>query len=125
MKFIRILKAEENKDIPNILYHATYKPLLRKIKKEGLIPGKRVNWESDNTDYKSYIYLSDDPYVAESYAETSDLVKEDWLDEIVILQINTSGLDKNNFSIDVNNQQGDTFQYKGIIPFSAISIYEE
>ena len=123
MKFIRLLKAKL--EIPNILYHATYKPLLKSIKKEGLIPGKRVNWDNGNEHYKNYIYLSDDPYAAESYAETSDLVNEDWLDNIVILQINTNSLDKNKFEIDTNNQQEDTFQYKGIIPNSCISIYED
>lgn len=123
MKFIRLLKAKL--EIPNILYHATYKPLLKLIKKEGLIPGKRINWDNVNEHYKNYVYLSDDPYTAESYAETSDLVNEDWLDNIIILQINTSNLDKNKFEIDTNNQQKDTFQYKGIIPNSCISIYED
>lgn len=124
MKWTRVLKSEEI-NIPNILYHATYRPLLRKIKKEGLIPGKRKNWDSDSKIYKNYVYLANDPDVAESYAETAEFVREEWIDDIVILQINTSLLDKKKFGKDHNNLEGDTFQYEGVIPWSAINIYED
>lgn len=122
MKWTRLLKAKEI-NIPNILYHATYRPLLRNIKKEGLVPGKRKNWDNDSQIYKNYVYLADDPYVAESHAESADLVKEEWTDDIVILQINTSLLNKEKIEEDHNNIGGDTFQYEGIIPSSAISVY--
>lgn len=123
MKFIRVIKAKL--EIPDVLYHATYKPLLKSIKKEGLVPGKRINWDNGNNKYKNYIYLADDPGVAESYAEASELVAEDWLDNIVILQVSTNNLDKTKFEIDENNQDGSTLQYNGTIPPSCISIYED
>lgn len=107
--------------IPSILYHATYKPLLNNIKKNGLNSklGKKTYPDSK----QGYIYLSKDKNVAESYAETSDIIPEEWLDEIIILKINTKNLSKDNFSIDDNvlDNKGDTIKYKGIIPWSEIN----
>lgn len=68
---MKISKIEKN--LPAILYHATYKPLLKKIMINGLGGNTRKNWEDSVT---GVIYLAKDPYVAESYAETSDLVPE-------------------------------------------------
>jgi hypothetical protein len=101
----------------NFLYHATYKPLIKNIKKFGLggNPKKRKNWE----DSKDVVYLANDPDVAESYAEESELVNEDWLDEIVIFKIDTNNLDINLLKNDKNvrNDDQDTFEYYGIIPY--------
>lgn len=106
-----------NLDIPQVLYHATYKPLIKKIMRNGLGGKTRKNYEDS---VSGIVYLAYDPYQAESYAETSDMVPEDWLDNIIILQINTTGLDKSLFAIDKNNQSGDTLEYKGIIPIRNI-----
>lgn len=113
-KFNKLL---ENIDIPEVLYHATYKPLLKKIMQNGLGGNTRKNWEDS---VSGVVYLAYDPYQAESYAETSDMVPESWLDNIVILQVNTIGLDKSLFSIDKNNLSGDTLEYNGIIPIKNI-----
>jgi hypothetical protein len=117
-------KLSENaaQHIPSVLYHATYKPRLKSIKLKGLGAGGKRNWEDSQ---RGVVYLALDPNVAESYAETSDMVPDEWLDSIVILKIATAGLDPNKFHIDRNVQDnaGDTVEYHGIIPPSNISLY--
>ena len=111
-------------NIPKILYHATYKLRLKSIKLKGLGAGGKRNWEDSQ---RGVVYLALDPNVAESYAETSDMVPDEWLDSIVILKIATAGLDPNKFHIDSNVQDntGDTVEYHGIIPPSNISLYNQ
>lgn len=107
--------------IPKYLYHATYKPLFKNIKLLGLKGGVRKNWEDSKS---NLVYLSFDPDVAESYAETSDEVPEEWLDKIIILEINTEGLDFSKFSSDNNVLDDDgTLVYDGIIPINNIKIF--
>jgi hypothetical protein len=79
-------------------------------------------WEDS---VSGYVYLALDPDVAESYAESSEEVPEDWLDEIVILIIDTDKIDKSKLFIDENvlDNQGDTLEYKGIISPDALKIY--
>lgn len=115
--------TEDTVNLPSVLYHATYKPRLKSIKLKGLGAGGKRNWEDSK---RGIVYLALDPNVAESYAETSDMVPEEWLDEIVILKISTKGLDPNKFHIDSNVQDntGDTVEYHGVIPVSNISLYK-
>ena len=112
-------------NIPATLYHSTYRPLLKSIKKYGLGGDKaQAKW---NDSEPGVVYLALDKNVAESYAETSDIVPDEWLDEIVILKISTAGLDKNKFNIDSNVQdnEGDTLEYRGIIPVTNISLIKQ
>ena len=113
-----------DQDLPSVLYHATYKPRLKSIKLKGLGAGGKRNWEDSQ---RGVVYLALYPDVAESYAETSDMVPEEWLDQIVILKISTAGLDSNKFGIDSNVQDnsGDTVEYHGVIPVSNISLYKQ
>lgn len=105
------------------LYHATYKKLLKKIKVSGLDSSKtKRSWSSS---VPGYIYLATDPDQAGSYAEIADEVPESYLDNIIILTIDTSFLDPNKLYIDRNNQNNDTFEYRGIIPWEAIVQVEE
>lgn len=108
--------------IPTILYHATYKPLLSSIKKYGLDSryGKKTYPDSKN----GVVYLAISKDIAESYAEVSDEVSEEWLDQIVILKIKTKGLDYSKFKIDSNviNSEGETIEYHGSIPYNNISL---
>ena len=107
-------------DFPNKLYHATYRPLLASIQKNGLAGiGCRKNWEDSK---EGVVYLALAPEVAESYAESADNVPEEWLDDIVVLAIPTSQLDLTYLSSDgnVQNNSGDTLEYHGVIPWSAI-----
>lgn len=115
------MKHSNNINIPDVLYHATYKPLIKSIMKKGLGYTKRKNWEDSVT---GIVYLAFDIDQAISYAETSDLVPEQWIDNIIVLQINTNGLDKSLFSIDKNNMAGDTLEYKGIIPIENIKVMQ-
>ena len=113
-----------DQDIPSVLYHATYKPRLKSIQSKGLGSGGKRNWEDSQ---RGVVYLALDPDVAESYAETSDMVPDEWLDQIVMLKISTAGLDPNKFGIDSNVQDnaGDTIEYHGVIPVSNISLYKQ
>ena len=61
--------------------------------------------------------------MAISYAETTDEAPESYLDNIIVLTIDMSKLDKSKLFIDRNvqdNTDGDTLEYHGVIPFSAV-----
>ena len=121
-----LIKEDSADSVPPILYHATYRPLLRHIKKHGLSPlHKRKFWD-DSAD--NLIYLATDPEIAESYAESSDIVNEDWLDEIVIFSINTLSLDLTKLRKDSNvrddSTEPSTYEYEGVIPPNLLKIYE-
>jgi hypothetical protein len=110
--------------IPQYLYHATYKPLLNSIKKNGLGNTKRVFWEDS---VPGVVYLAIDDAIAESYAETADSVNEDWLDEIIIFKIAVKDLDLSKLLIDKNVKTDGiddttTFEYHGVIPYSKLQI---
>ena len=96
------------------LYHATYKPLLKSIQTNGL-GGSRA--QTKWTDSKpGVVYLAKDPDVAVSYAETSDEVPEEWLDQIVVLAISTDSLDTSKLKDDENVLDDDsTLEYHGVI----------
>ena len=106
------------------LYHATYKPFLDSIKKNGLGgSGAQTQWEDSKP---GYVYLAKDPGVAVSHAEANDEVPDEYIDDIVVLSINTNKLDPNNLEDDPNVIDDDsTLAYKGIIPTSAFIINED
>jgi len=96
------------------LYHATYEPLMDSIRAKGLGATGRTNWEDSKP---GVVYLAYDPDVAESYAETSERVPEEWLDQIVVLKIRASNLDSSKLFSDENVIDGqDTLEYRGVIP---------
>lgn len=122
MKYSQLI--ENNNNLPEYLYHATYELYLKSIMKNGLGGNNlRKNW-SDSKD--NTVYLSTDPNIAESFAETSELADDDFIDnnDIIILQINTKFLDKNKLHLDSNISDNNdySFEYNGIIPSNAISI---
>ena len=100
--------------VPSILYHATYKPLLVKIKRDGL--------DTTKSKKPGLVYLATDIDVAGSYAEASDMVPDSYIDNIIVLHIDASKLNQTKLSIDKNvqNNEGDTLEYRGVIPYSAI-----
>jgi hypothetical protein len=102
------------------LYHATYEPLLKKIKDKGL-GNTRITFWPDSV--PGVVYLSEDSDVAESYAETAEEIPEDWIDKIVILEIDSDDLDLDKLYIDNNNLNWDTLEYHGIIPWTKIKIF--
>lgn len=119
----------QNSMLPSRLYHATYSKLWNKIKKAGYLGNSpyRMWDDSDN----KYVYLATEPDIAESYAETAlddlpdrlyDMLEDD---DIVILEIDVSKLDKSKLNIDRNviDNDGSTYEYEGIIPLDAITVY--
>ena len=86
-----IKEETHNVDVPKYLYHATFKPLLKKIKSEGL-GGISANqlWEDSK---KGVVYLAIDASVAYSYVETvfdeNEDIPESWEEKIIILVIDT------------------------------------
>ena len=116
---MKIYRIAEELSIPNKLYHATYQPLMEGISRNGLGGVTRTNYEDS---VAGVVYLAPDKYVAESYAETSDLVPEQWLDQIIILEVATEGLDGELLRADNNNLQGDTFEYHGVIPSGSLRV---
>lgn len=68
--------------------------------------------------------MADDPWVAESYAECSELADNELLDDIIILEVDTTKL-----YVDSNVQLEDeeenaTWEYHGIIPWEACKIFD-
>ena len=115
-----------NEDTSNSpwLYHATYRPLLKSIKAHGLGGDRaQAKWEDSKP---GVVYLARDPNVAESYAESSDVVPDEWLDQIIVLKINAGQLDQSRLSADQNVQgnSGDTLEYHGVIPVASLSLTE-
>lgn len=138
-KLINILKnliCEEffPDDVPRILYHATFDVLVKRIEKEGIIPGgKRFK---NFTGIEKGVYLGTTPEYAGSMVEASENenIPEKWLDEIVIIAIDVSKLNLSLLDRDPNvAPQEDEYDdeipadeviysyiYRGIVPPSAI-----
>ena len=116
IKLIDILKENAQQ----YYYHATYRPLLKKIKEKGL--DTRDSKKAWDDSVPGYIYLAKDLDVAASYAESSETVPDSWLDQIIILTIDASKLDPNKLFDDENvrNESTDTVEYRGVIPFDAV-----
>jgi len=116
IKLIDILKENAQQ----YYYHATYRPLLKKIKEKGL--DTRDSKKAWDDSVSGYVYLAKDLDVAASYAESSETVPDSWLDQIIILTIDASKLDPNKLFDDENvrNESTDTVEYRGVIPFDAI-----
>lgn len=131
--------TERNSEIfgTDFLYHATYRPYLEEIQKDGFISGgKHCNWQ--DLSKSNLIYLARDPEVAISYCETSDSVQEEFLDQIVLLKIDINKLNIDSLNIDENvaySYDSETdpefpntwqeFQYEEKIPVSFITAIEE
>ena len=117
----RIIK--EQVEIPPTLYHATYGPVADSIKRDGL-GGDRDTVYEDSV--RGTVYLALTPEIAFSYAETSDdawdRFETDEGLEIVTFEIDTNQLDPSLFNIDQNVQdnEGDTLEYPGVVPPSAL-----
>lgn len=108
--------------LPDVLYHATFEPLLKKIKIEGLggKSSKKI-WEDSKI---GTVYLSKEADVAASYAEAAldNDLPESWEDKIVVLAIDCTKLDKSKLFLDQNvlDNKGDTLEYVGIIPWDYV-----
>lgn len=123
IKLRDILFEKLTQQVPDVLYHATYKALLSLIKKGGLDTRKSaLAWEDSKP---GIVYLANDPDVAESYAEAAEEVSDEIYDSgIVVLKIPTKGLKISKLHDDRNVQGGnsDTYEYHGQIPWSKIKL---
>ena len=119
-------------EFPEKLYHATYRPLLDEILHYGLIPGGK---DIQNFDWSNkFVYLAEEPENAISFVETSENenIPEEWLEQIVVIEIDVSKLDLSKMSPDENwnpsTGEGETgyhsFQYNGVIPPDALRAME-
>ena len=107
----------------DVLYHATYEPFLKSIMANGLGgAGAQQQWEDSKP---GYVYLARDPEVAESHAEANEEVPDEYIDNIVVLAVDTSKLDMDNLEDDPNVLDDDsTLAYKGVIPSNALMMAE-
>ena len=114
-------ESVELDEVIPMLYHATYKPFLDSIMKNGLGgSGAQTQWEDSKP---GYVYLAKDPEVAVSHAEANEEVPDEYIDDIVVLSIDASQLDQDNLEDDPNVQDDDsTLAYKGIIPSTAFNV---
>lgn len=123
-EYIRELLIERA-ELPTKLYHATYGPLVDSIEREGLGGDRDTVWEDS---VRGTVYLALDPEIAFSYAETSDDAWDKFETseglEIATFEIDTSRLDPSKFNIDQNviDNEGDTLEYYGVVPPSAIKM---
>lgn len=107
------------------LYHATYGAYLDSILKYGLIRGYRKNWDFS----ENYVYLTNDPEIAISFAETSDTVAEEFLADIVIFEIDSKDLKLAKLKVDDNITQDEednepySFQYREDISPQYLKVY--
>jgi len=121
--------AQQQTGVPGVLYHATYRPYLQSIIEKGLVPNFSQTWDISQ---EGAVYLDISPNAAESYAETADgpAISQEYIDDIIILAIDTNHLDKNllshdsNINFDSSGEGVTSFEYWGTIPSSAIINFE-
>jgi hypothetical protein len=132
---VRTLNEKLNESYGKYLYHATYIKYWEEIQKQGhLGNSKYKNWDMSKSDK---VYMANDPEIAASFAETSELYDYDYDDDdMVILQIDVSKLDKSKISIDPNiiydpeelQDEGErliySYEYSGTIPLSALKVID-
>jgi len=123
-EYIREL-FNEQVELPARLYHATYGPLVDSVQGEGLGGDRDTVWEDS---VRGTVYLALDPAVAFAYAETSDAGWDRFETneglEIVTFEVDVAQLDSAKFNIDQNviDNQGDTLEYYGVVPPSALKV---
>jgi hypothetical protein len=124
--FISQNKSDLPLDVPDKLYHATYKSLMNSIRSKGLGGHNTTNWEDS---VSGVLYLAKNPDTAFSYAETSDIGWDLYAEDdglyVVVLEIDASQLDPDKFKHDSNVlDSDDTLEYHGLIPFRFIKVYK-
>lgn len=122
LKVFSTNRGNDNVLEPQYLYHATYGKVMDSIREHGLDNRHgQLAWQDSKL---GVVYLAYNPYEAESYAETSEDVPEDWLDDIIVLKVNICKLDKSRLHRDNNVIGGETtFEYHGVIPYDAVEIF--
>ena len=107
------------------LYHATYRQYLESIFSNGLNGDYGIkNWEDSKS---RVIYLATEPELAIAFAESSESVPDEFLDNIVVLEVDSSELDIEKLFIDENiifdpDEDIYSFEYHGAIQPELIHI---
>lgn len=104
MILLRNLLCEElhPTDIPSVLYHATFRPMVESIKKQGLTPSGNKYVNFDNLEYGVYLGISPDYAISMVEASENNTIPSDWFDDIVVLSVNVSDLDLKKLDRDPN-----------------------
>jgi hypothetical protein len=105
-------------EVPQFLYHGTFWPNYESIMQHGL--GGKVTQKAWSFSTDGLVYMVADADEAEIFAEGSEEVSQDWLDAIIVLQIDASQLDVKKLFVDDTE-----YTYAGVVPPSAISLYRE
>lgn len=119
----------KSSSIPETFYHGTFQPYLKSIMAKGLgayYPGKNYGDSQGR-----YVYLADSPELSRAFCEEAD-VPEEYLDQIVILSIDSNKLNYRLLQHDSNilpvkaapgfGLHFHSWEYTGIIPPDAITI---
>ncbi len=122
---------EYTKNIPPILYHATWNPLIPNISRLGL----GGNIELRNFDgIETGVYLAENVQEAISFVEATENedIPEDWYEQIVVCEVDTTKLDlsklykdPNIIMLDGGDYEYRCFVYKAVIPLTAIADIKE
>jgi len=126
MKISELLEAtvesdEKEPGVPAVLYHGTFKPYIKSIKKYGLGGG---NYDKNYKDSKDgVIYLTTNIHDAVSYTEASETIPNDFLGKVVVLKIQTDMLDPAKIFKDPIKVAGlgTIYEYHGVIQAEALS----
>lgn len=110
------------------LFHATYAARLENILATGLGHDSAPEIGNYEDSKRGVVCLADSVDVAISYAETSDVVPDSWLDQVVVLQVNSAMLDASKLMPDTNVQfeKGEdpsTFEFHGVIAPDLLTLY--
>ena len=119
-----------NDEIPEKLYHATYRPLLEEILSGGIVPGgsniQNFDWAG------KFVYLAETVENAISFVEVSENedIPEEWFGDIVVLEVDVSKLDLTKMMPDENwnpaTAEGEegyrSFQYEGVVSPDSITV---
>ncbi len=128
MNFQEFSEQEDNytKNIPPVLYHATWNPLIPAISNSGLGAERELrNFDG----IEDGVYLAENVQEAISFVEASENeeIPDDWFEQIVVCEIDTTKLDLTKLKKDPNilmlggeDYAYRSFVYKAIIPLSAI-----
>jgi hypothetical protein len=119
----------ENVDMPQFVYHATFKAHVDSIGRLGLKPSNEVElvcYEGNEVG----VYLADEPQFAVDFVECAENenIPEHWFDEIVVYQVDTNKIDKSKIGLDPHMRWSDddvdhsqTWIYKGTISINALT----
>jgi len=107
------------------LYHATYEDLIPSIERLGL-GGSSSGYEWADSE-EGVVYLASSPEVAISFAEANDKVPESWLDNIVVLRVESNKLDQDKLghAHNVQDNDGSLYEYHEVIPFRFLTLVEK